>query len=91
MAGGFPAGQLPGFYQRTRAPREAPRASAQAGRDRVKIPEHIDWNAHRIASSSQYSCGLAEIETLWSVTDVWDANEVLDLIEEQARRDSPSD
>lgn len=39
-----------------------------------------------MASSAKYSSSLHEIETLWSIDDVIDANAVLDLYDEAERR-----
>ena len=36
---------------------------------------------HRIASSEQYSSSLHEIQTAWSLQDVMEANDVLDLLD----------
>lgn len=37
------------------------------------------WIIHRIASSEKYSSSLREIEEDWSLKDLMDANEVLDI------------
>lgn len=42
-------------------------------------PAEVDWDIHRVASSSFYSSSLYEIETLWTICDVWDANRVIDV------------
>ena len=79
-------GELRGFYERAGVSGRSAREGV--GNDGTKIPEHIDWNAHRIASSQRYSTSLKEIEWEWSIDDVWDANEVLDLYEEMERKAS---
>ena len=43
------------------------------------LPEDVDWWIHRIASSTKYSSGLIEIQTQWSLLDVLDAHQVLDV------------
>lgn len=85
-------GELRGFFRRAGLRRPA-RSAPENG---VEIPEHIDWNVHRIASSQRYSSGLKEIEWEWSLEDVWDANQVLDLWDvaekkaaDEARRKAP--
>lgn len=45
------------------------------------MPEHVDWLVHRIAASDRYSSGLHEIETQWSIEDLLDAHQVLDIYE----------
>lgn len=52
----------------------------------LSIPEQVDWDIHRIASSKFYSSSLVEIETQWTICDVWDANRVLDVYDELDRR-----
>lgn len=41
---------------------------------------------HRVASSERYSSGLIEIQRDWSLIDVLDANQVLDVYELEAQR-----
>lgn len=48
----------------------------------MRIPDHLDWTTWRIVSSERLKAGLVEVETQWSLDDVWDAHEVLDLHEE---------
>jgi len=51
----------------------------------VKLPDAVDWEIHRVASSPRYSSSLEEIESRWSIVDLWDANRVLDAYEEAER------
>lgn len=47
----------------------------------IRIPPHIDWQTWRIAASPRFSSSLVEIETQWTMTDVHDAHDVLDIYE----------
>jgi hypothetical protein len=51
----------------------------------VVVPAHIDWDIHRIAASERYSASLTEIQIQWSVEDLYEAHDVLDLYEELDR------
>ena len=50
------------------------------------IPAHIRWEIHRVVTSEQYKASLIEVQRDWSIDDVMDANEVLDLFEKLSRR-----
>jgi hypothetical protein len=53
------------------------------------VPEHLDWQIWRIAAADRFSASLNEIEERWSLSDVLDAHEVLDMYEDleaKARR-----
>ena len=81
-------GQLRGFYERAGRTGNRDRKDASGGRgsEGTTIPEGIDWNVHRIASSQRYTERLKDIEWGWTIDDVWDANNVLDLYEEVERK-----
>lgn len=54
------------------------------------MPKDVCWLIHRVATSKRYSSGLIEIQTQWSLDDVMDAIEVLDMydsLDEQAHAD----
>ena len=71
-------GELQEFFKRTGRPR---RAVQHGQSSTIRIPEHIDWDIHRIAISERYKSSLIEIETLWSLDDLLDAHDILDVIE----------
>jgi len=48
----------------------------------MKVPGHVAWPVHRIATSGYYRDSLVEIMTRWSLSDVVDANEVIDALED---------
>ena len=58
----------------------------------VDIPAHLkdEWTIWRVASSNKFSDSLIDIETLWSLDDLCDANDVLDVLEELERRQNTS-
>ncbi len=75
-------GELLGFFRRAGGDgglTPTAESSSEDG-DGIPIPEYIDWNIHRIASSQRYSSSLIEIENEWTIDEVWDANEVLDIL-----------
>ena len=91
MVGLRTAGQLRGFYRRAGHPSRSARkgkgkGKGKGGPESTPIPDFIDWNVHRIASSNRYSSSLKEVEEDWSIDDVWDANVVLDLYDEAERK-----
>jgi hypothetical protein len=49
------------------------------------VPEGIDWEVWRVVSSTRFSVSLEEVETRWSMLDLWDANRVLDMFDELER------
>lgn len=57
----------------------------RGGGKSVPVPAHLveDWPVWRIVSRQMAT--LHEIESFWSLGDVLDANEVLDLMDEAAR------
>ncbi len=46
------------------------------------MPAHIDWFLWRIFCSPRYQSSLTEIEALWSLDDMLDAHDVLDMFDE---------
>lgn len=55
----------------------------------LALPDEVDWQIHRIASSEYYSSSLIEIQTQWSLEDLLDATIVLDArakLEERATK-----
>lgn len=46
----------------------------------LKLPATVCWPIHRVATSGKYQDSLREIEMEWSLTDLWDANAVLDAM-----------
>lgn len=47
---------------------------------------------HRVAASKRYSSSLIEIQTLWSLDDVLDAIEILDMFDQlDAEAHAPKD
>lgn len=57
----------------------------RGGGKSVPVPAHLveDWPVWRIVSRQMAT--LQEIESSWSLADVFDANDVLDLMDEAAR------
>ena len=47
----------------------------------MKIPEHVDWEIHRIATSEHYRVSPHEIRTCWMWREVLEANAVIDAFE----------
>lgn len=45
----------------------------------------MDWWAHRIAASSYYSDGLADVVERWTMPQVFDAHAVLDVYDDAER------
>lgn len=45
----------------------------------MPIPPHIDWMVWRIVSSERFSVSLYEIENGWTLDQVLDAHDVLDM------------
>jgi hypothetical protein len=45
-----------------------------------------DWSIWRVATSTHFRDSLAEIENNWSLDDLYDAHDVIDLLEELDRR-----
>lgn len=45
----------------------------------VDVPAAVCWPIHRVATSQRYGASLLEIQTLWSLDDLMDAIEVLDM------------
>ena len=66
----------------------AARAGDSGGAAEVEIhlPEEVPWLVHRVATSRRYSDSLHTILTQWSVLDVFEANLVLDAIEDAEAR-----
>lgn len=52
----------------------------------MAIPDGIDWDIHRIATSGRYAEQLTTIQTQWSLDDLYEAHEVLDMYDELDRR-----
>ncbi len=48
---------------------------------RIEIPPGVQWPLHRVAISGRYNDSLHTISTEWSLADVWDAIELLDVID----------
>lgn len=51
----------------------------------VPIPDHIDWFMWRVLSSDRLQVSRVELLTCWTLEDVLDAHEVLDLYLEAGR------
>lgn len=60
-------------------------SGASADDDGVRIPSHLldDWFVWRIVMAKVAT--LAEIEGSWTLADVFDANDYLDLIDKASR------
>ena len=67
-------GSIRGFFKRSRC-RFRPRGDG--GGNGVQIPKHIDWVIWRLVVNKIAS--LQEIDTHYDLTEVFDANEALDL------------
>jgi hypothetical protein len=78
-----PQGQLRKFFSRV-ANRK--RRTGGSDQDSVTVPEHLDWWIWRVASHERIKSGLIEIQTQWSLTDILDAHDVIDLYEEAERK-----
>ena len=59
--------------------RYQPKSSGE--RITLQLPEGVDWEIHRIATSDRYTVSLKEIENEWSMADLERANQVLNAIE----------
>lgn len=46
------------------------------------MPKEVCWLIHRVATSRRYSSSLMEIQQQWSLDDVMDAIEVLDMYDQ---------
>ena len=67
----------------------AARRTEGSGEDRsveIHLPEEVPWMVHRIATSRRYSDPLHTIKTRWSLVDVFEANLVLDAVEDAEAR-----
>ena len=56
----------------------------------MSVPESVCWLIQRIVVSKHHNASLIEIQTQWSLDDVMDAWEVIDMLEEleaEAARD----
>lgn len=45
----------------------------------VDTPKDVCWPIHRVATSERYCSSLLEVQTQWSLDDLMDAIEVLDM------------
>ena len=52
----------------------------------MRLPPEVSWPVHRVATSRRYADSLHVILTEWSLADVWDANAVLDALEDAEAR-----
>jgi hypothetical protein len=78
-------GELRPFVRR--AEKRRPRTRRfQRGTVEIRIPPGVAWPVHRVATSGRYQDSLHTILTEWSIADVWDANDVLDAMEDAERR-----
>jgi hypothetical protein len=46
------------------------------------VPAAVDWWFWRLLASERLTVSLAELEERWSMTDVLDAHEVLDMYDD---------
>lgn len=51
----------------------------------MATPDGIDWDVHRIAASGRYADSLITIQTQWSLDDLYEAHDVLDMYDELER------
>lgn len=61
-------------------------ADDEAQRVEIHLPEEVPWMVHRIATSRRYCDPLHTIMTRWSLVDVFEANLVLDALEDAEER-----
>jgi hypothetical protein len=52
----------------------------------VAAPASVDWDIHRIAASERYADNLITIQTLWSLDDLYEAHDVLDMYDDLERK-----
>ena len=81
-------GELPKFFGRlTKQSRKQDRRRRdEDGESGVEVPDHIHWPIWRVVLNEHMAVGLIEVETQWSLNDLCDANDLLDLIEEQEKK-----
>lgn len=48
----------------------------------MKVPRHLDWYRWRLLSSPFLTVTMHELETHWTIDDVADAHDALDVREE---------
>jgi len=77
-------GELRQFFRRCE--RQRPARKNHAGFIEVAAPADVDWDIHRVATSRHYADGLTVIQTQWSLDDLYEAHEVLDMYDELERR-----
>jgi len=56
------------------------------GEATIRVPPGVNWLSWRVAMSDEFKTSPIEVETKWSVADVFAANSFLDQIEENNRR-----
>jgi len=74
-------GELRQFFRRIER-RSRPSRSDPDRAVSIAVPECIDWDIHRVATSARYRSGLVEIQTAWSLDDLYEAHDVLDMYDE---------
>lgn len=49
----------------------------------MPVPDHLkpEWHIWRVLSSPRFTVTLAELETVWSIDDLFDALDVLELFD----------
>jgi len=47
----------------------------------IKIPACIEWETWRIVASERFAVSLVEVETQWTLKDVAQAHDILDLLQ----------
>ena len=77
-------GELPKFFRRLDKSKKRGFGGGTPADSKVKvrIPDGVEWEIWRIVSSGRIHVSLIEIQTQWSIEDVWQAHQVLDLHEE---------
>ena len=72
-------GELPQLFFRLAQRSRAARPGDAPDRISIPVPDRVDWDIHRIATSRHYSTSLVEIQTEWSLDDLYEAHDVLDM------------
>ena len=80
------SGELSKFFRRVGNPQKRGFRTRVPNSIQIDIPDGIDWEIWRIVASDKIQVSLIEIQTQWSVDDMWQAHEVLDMYQELEAR-----
>ena len=87
MARVLPESELCGFFQLGRIRRSRRRVRPAEAPDEIAIPPQVDWDVLRILRSDYgRSSSRAEIETLWTLSDVLETHIMIDIDEDLANK-----